>query len=83
VGQAIVFRGLASSSAVRRRQTTIEAWGQCGSLALSNPYTQVPTSALPIATIITVTPLPTSAKSGPGQAPVSAQPKPKIVPPAA
>ncbi len=34
-----------------------------------------------MATIITVTPLPTSAKSGPGQAPVSAQPKPKIVPP--
>ena len=30
-----------------------------------------------IATIITVTPLPTSAKSGPGQAPVNAQPRPK------
>ena len=44
---------------------------------------QLPASALPMAAIITVTPLPARAKSGPGQAPVSAQPRPKIVPPAA
>ena len=56
---------------------------QCGSRGLRNPYSQVPASALPMATIITETPLPTSANSGPGQAPASAQPRPKIVPPAA
>jgi hypothetical protein len=44
---------------------------QCGSRGLRNPYSQVPASALPMATIITETPLPTSANSGPGQAPVS------------
>ena len=39
--------------------------------------------ALTIATAIVVTPLPSSANRGPGHAPVSAQPSPKIVPPAA
>ncbi len=55
---------------------------QCGSRGLRTAYSHVPASALAIATIITVTPLPTSANSGPGQAPESAQPRPKIVPPA-
>ena len=36
--------------------------------------------ALRMAAIITVRPLPTRAKSGPGQAPVRAQPMPKSVP---
>jgi len=36
-----------------------------------------------MARIITETPLPTSAKRGPGQAPVRAHPKPNIVPPTA
>jgi hypothetical protein len=43
----------------------------------------VPNRALKTATVITDTPLPTSAKRGPGHAPVSAHPNPKIVPPAA
>jgi len=43
----------------------------------------VPNRALKTATAITDTPLPTSAKRGPGHAPVRAHPNPKIVPPMA
>src|SRR5262249_27402620 len=55
---------------------------QCGSFGRSRPYVHVPASALNTATTITDTPDPTSATSGPGHAPVSAHPKPNIVPPA-
>jgi hypothetical protein len=40
---------------------------QCGSFGLRTPYSQVPARALTIAAIITVTPSPTSANSGPGR----------------
>ncbi len=54
---------------------------QCGKRGSRNPYTQVPAIALKIATTITLTPFPTSANSGPGHAPASAQPNPNSVPP--
>lgn len=73
----------ATHSTLNAILSVLQKMCQCGSLGLSNPYVQVPSSALRTATIITETPLPMSAKSGPGQAPVSAHPRPNIVPPTA
>src|SRR5439155_20926562 len=61
---------------LRGHACEVVSGGQCGSLPRSRPYVQVPSIALAIATTITPTPLPSSANSGPGHAPVSAQPSP-------
>ena len=54
---------------------------QCGSRSRINPYTHVPTTANRKVMEMAPKPAPIWAKSGPGQAPVMAQPKPKISPP--
>ena len=54
---------------------------QCGSFSRKYPYNHVPVTALSSVTPTARSPMPICAKSGPGHAPVSAHPNPKINPP--
>ncbi len=63
------------------RVVNSSAFAQWGSCSRKYPYTHVPPMALNSTTPTMNAPVPIWANSGPGQAPVMAQPRPKRVPP--